>query len=145
LSRDPLATLMRLRRAACDEAQINLVRRLGAETGAGRLAAELDRSIARETEAATDIAGSDAVVEAYAAWLPGARRRLTEARRTLEALQAETARARAELAACRTALESVETLQTQRHQAAQAERQRAWQRDLDDRPHRPRSRNADAG
>jgi flagellar export protein FliJ len=134
--RDPLSTLIRLRRSACEDAQHHVVRCLSAEAQAERAALEVEHSIARETQAASDPSGPDSVVEAFAAWLPGARRRLEEARRTLETLQAETARARAGLSACKTALESVETLQQERRSAARAARERAWQQELDDRPPR---------
>ncbi|GAC1343953.1 MAG: hypothetical protein NVSMB18_20700 [Acetobacteraceae bacterium] len=132
MSRDPLTSLIRLRRAACDDAQRLLVSCLAAENQAQADATEADRIIARETQAATDLGGSDAVVEAFAAWLPSARRRLDDARRVLECLQAETARARAGLTACRTALESVEALQEQRSQITRMAQERHWQNELDD-------------
>jgi len=53
------------------------------------------------------------------------------ARGRLEILQAETARARAGLTVCRTALETVEVLQRQRLQAAREERARRWQAELE--------------
>ncbi len=132
MGRDPLDTLIRLRRTACEDAQRALVRCLAAEHQAEWAAGEEERSIAREIQAASDPSGSDAVVEALAAWLPGARRRLLETRNQWETLQAETARARAGLVACRAALESIERLQQERRQAAEQVLQRRAQIELDD-------------
>lgn len=106
-----LGPLLRVRRKACADAQMALTKCLAAEGRAEWAASEAERNIARETEAASDPNGSDELVEAFAAWLPEARRRLEEARYRLESLQAETARARAGLNACRVALESLEKLQ----------------------------------
>ena len=102
--------LLHARRKACADAQLILTKCLVAEGRAEWAAAEAERNIARETEAASDPSGSDELVEAFAAWLPEARRRLEEARYRLESLQAETARARAGLTACRVALESAEKM-----------------------------------
>lgn len=134
MSRDALATLIRVRRLACDDAQRQLVSALAAEARAQQLAHKVERAIARETEAASDTDSSDAMVEAFGAWLPGARRELEDARRALVSTQAEAMRARAELTASRTALESVEALQKQRHEAARQAAERNLQRELDDRP-----------
>lgn len=134
MSRDPLATLIRVRRLACDDAQRQLVSAIAAEARAQELAHTVERAIARETQAASDCGSSDAMVEAFGAWLPGARRQLQDARRALLSTQAEAVRARAELTASRTALESVEALHGQRHQAARLAAERKFQRELDDRP-----------
>jgi len=133
MPRNPLATLIRLRQRALDDAQRGVVDCLRTEAQAQRLADEADRAIGRETVAASDPDGPDSAVEAFAAWLPGARLRLEEARRELETLQAETARARASVAACRTALESVETLQQQRREEVQKAREHRLQLELEDR------------
>lgn len=134
MARDPLATLIRVRKLACDEAQLRLVDALALEDRAEQMSHRVERSIAQETQAATDVNGSDATVEAFAAWLPGARKQLAEARRTLSDRQAETMRRRAELTACRTALETVETLQRERKEAAQRMIDLVYARDLEDRP-----------
>ena len=133
MPRDPLATLIRLRQRALDEAQRALVGCIAAETQARAAADEAARAIARETEVASCITGSDAVVEAFAAWLPAARERAETARREAESREAETTRARASVAACRTALESVETLQRKRRQEVAHARERRLQLELDDR------------
>lgn len=134
MSRDPIATLIRVRRAACDDAQRSLVSALAAEARAEQVAQQIERGIGREIQAASDPDSSDAVVEAFGAWLQGARRRLEDARSALLSTQAQTTRARAELSASRTALESVEALQQHRRDAARQATQRNLQRELDDRP-----------
>lgn len=133
MPRDPLSTLIRLRQRVLDEAQREVVSCLQVETEAQRLADEADRAIMREMEAASDPSGPDAAVEAFAAWLPGARRRVEEARREWATRQAETTRARANVAACRSALESVQTLQAERREAVAKARDRRQQLELEDR------------
>ena len=132
MARDPLATLIKVRKLACDEAQRRLVDALTIENRAEQAAHRVERAIAQETEAATSIDGSDEMVEAFAAWLPEARRQLASAQQALLDRQAETVRTRVELTACRTALETVETLQRQRREAAQQAVDKLYERDLDD-------------
>lgn len=134
MARDPLATLIKVRKLACDEAQRNLVEALTLEDRAEQLSHRVERTIAQEMQAATDVNGSDAMVEAFAAWLPGARQQLASARQALLDRQAETMRNRAELTACRTALEIVETLQKERKDATQRAIDLVYARDLEDRP-----------
>lgn len=134
MARDPLITLIKVRRLASDEAQRQLVNALNEESRAERIVQETERVIAQEMETASDPNSSDAVVEAFGAWLGGARRQLETARRMLLDRQAETIRVRAELTATRTALESVEALQEQRRQEAQRAQDQRLQRELEDRP-----------
>ena len=134
---DPLATLVKVRKRACDEAQRSLVDALTLEDRAEQANHQIERKIARETEAATDVNGSDAMVEAFAAWLPAARRELAQVQQLLLDRQAETMRCRAELTACRTAQETVELLVAERKAAAQRAIDLIYARDLEDRP--PRS------
>ncbi len=134
MARDPLATLIKVRQLACDESQGKLVETLAFEDKARQACHRLELSVAQETEAATDIHGTDAMVEAFAAWLPEARRQLEAARQVLLDRQAETMRRRAELTACKTALETVETLQKQRKDEARRVIDMVYARDLEDRP-----------
>ena len=134
MARDPLATLIKVRKLACDEAQRRLVEALALEDRAAQISHRVERAIAQETQAATDVNGSDAMVEAFAAWLPGARQQLANARQALMDRQADTMRSRAELTACRTALETVETLQKDRKDAKQRVIELVYARDLEDRP-----------
>ena len=131
---DPLATLVKVRKRACDEAQRSLVVALTLEDRAEQANHQIERKIARETEAATDVNGSDAMVEAFAAWLPAARRELAQVQQVLLDRQAETMRCRAELTACRTAQETVELLVAERKAAAQRAVDLIYTRDLEDRP-----------
>lgn len=133
---DPLTTLVKVRQRARDEAQRALVDALESEDRAEQACHQLERRISQETEAATDVNGSDAMVEAFVAWLPAARRELAHHRQILLNRQAETMRTRAELTACRTALETVETLVSQRKEAARHALDLIYARDLEDRPFR---------
>lgn len=144
MARDPLATLIKVRKLACDEAQRRLVEALASEDRAEQTSQRLERAIAREMQAATDVTSSDAMVEAFAAWLPGARQQLASARQVLMDRQAETMRCRAELTACRTALETVETLQNERQDATRRAIEMVYARDLEVRPLGPEWRNINA-
>lgn len=137
MANNPLTTLVKVRKRACDEAQRSLVSALTHEDRAEQASHSVERKIALETEAATDVNGSDAVVEAFAAWLPAARQQLAYFRQVLLDRQAETMRCRAELTACRTALETVETLVAERMAAIQRAVDLLYARDLEDRPARP--------
>lgn len=134
MPRDGLVTLIKVRRFACDEAMRKLATALADEDKAERGTHEIERTIAEEMAAASHPDGSDAMVEAFGAWLPRARQQLEGARRVLADRQAETVRLRAELTVCRTALESVETLQEQRLVAAKRVIERAQMREIEDRP-----------
>ena len=139
MARDPLATLIKVRQLACDESQGKLVEALGFEDKARQVCHRIELSIAQETEAATEIYGTDAMVEAFAAWLPEARRQLEAAQQVLLDRQAETMRRRAELTACKTALETVEELQKQRKDEARRVIDMVYARDLEDRPFKPQN------
>jgi flagellar export protein FliJ len=132
MQRNTLATLIRLRQRALDDSRRALASRLEVEGAAKQATEHIEHSIAREREAALDPASPDHAVEAFARWLPSARTRLAEAHDKLQLRQAETACARAHLAACRTALESVETLQRERRERVAQVRERRLQRELDD-------------
>ena len=109
MPRDPLDTLARVRRLAHEEALAALARALQVEGVADELAKEAERIIATELTAAGTLDGDDSVVEAFAAWLPGARQRAYVAREACERAQADVARARAVLAMTRSAMEAVAT------------------------------------
>ena len=129
---DALPALARVRRLAQDEALAALTRALDAEAAADAAAKRAEQEIAAETVAAAALEGGDSVVEAFAAWLPGARHRAAQARAACERAGAETARARAVLAMARAAAEAITTLIAERaaHRSA-AEAARA-QLDLED-------------
>lgn len=134
MRRDSLAMLIKVRRRACDDALRKLADVLAQEDRIERDIQGIERTIAEEMAAASSPDGTDAVVEAFGVWLVKAREQLQTKRRLLSDRQSETVRARAELTACRTALESVEALQEQRRAAADRVRETAEARDLEDRP-----------
>ncbi len=127
-----IQTVARLRRIALDDASQALSRALAAETAAAARADEATRQIAEEAVAASSLTGTDAIVEAFGAWLPGARQHATEARETCERAGAEVARLRAVLTASRAAHEAVEALLAQRTEAEAKERDRRSQAELDE-------------
>ena len=138
MPRDTLSTLIKVRRLACDDAMRTLVVALDQESYASQAAHSIERAMAQETETAIDPASPDEIVEAFGRWLPVARRQLDAAQHALQDRQAETTRKRAELTACRTALESVETLHKNRREQLERLRAHKMQRELEDRPARPR-------
>lgn len=132
MRREPLDTVLRLRRHAVDDARRALTDSLVAATAAEMAAHQLQRDIQAETDRAGDVSGDDSMVEAFAAWLPTARQRLDAARSVQERQEAEVARCRAELTASRAAMQAVEGL-IAASRAAQAEaREKVAQRGLDE-------------
>lgn len=132
MKRDPIATVARLRRLARDDARQALSWALAAEATAYAHADDAIRQIADEAAAASNLMADDAVVDAFAAWLPSARRHATETRNACERANAEVARLRAVLTASRTAAEAVETLLAQRAEAQAQHRARRTQAELDE-------------
>ena len=135
---DALLTLLKLRRRTVEEARTALADALRRQDGAetGLLAAE--EAIRTETDRAADPAAGDGVVEMFAAWLPGARRRAADAQDCLDLAVAEAAEARAMLALARAALEAAETLQNQAREAADMAAFRREQEILDEAGRRSR-------
>jgi len=132
MTRDSLATVARLRRLAQDDARQALSLALAHQA---RMAARADsaaRDIVNEAEAAASIHVDDAVVEAFAAWLPVARAHAADTRAECERAEAEVARLRAVLTASRAAMEAVETLMAQRDAVLAQARTRRAEIDLDD-------------
>ena len=127
-----IQTVARLRRLALDDASQALSRALAAETAAAARADDATRQIAEEAAVASSLTGTDATVEAFAAWLPGARQHAAETREACERAGAEVARLRAVLTASRAACEAVDALLAQRTQAEAKERDRRSQAELDE-------------
>jgi len=132
MPRDPLDTLARVRRMAHEEALAALALVLQAEEAADDLAKQAERTIAAETVAAGALDGDDGVVEAFAAWLPGARQRAAQARGACERAQADVSRARAVLAMTRAGVEAVATLLDEQASRRAALAARQEQHALDD-------------
>ncbi len=132
MPRDPLQTVLRLRRIANNEARRAVSDAVAQETLAQRLADMVDDEIARETALACRLEADDAAVEAFGAWLTCARQRAELARNAAERAGAETARARAVLNLARAGLEAAEALLADRQDAASAAQARGEQHALDD-------------
>ncbi len=115
-----------------DEARRELVERVGLASQASADASSAEQAIHDEIERASDPSGEDSLVEALAAWLPGARHRATEARARHDRAEAVVARCRASLAASRTALESIEQLQQDRQAAVEQARTHREQLAMDE-------------
>lgn len=116
-----LSSLLRVRRLALDEARRALAASLGAEAVAEATARDAERAIEAESDAAHVLTADDSTVEAFAAWLPQARRRADLAREAVATAQAETSRARAGLTLARAALASaLQACQAAEHAAAEA-------------------------
>jgi flagellar export protein FliJ len=121
-----LRQLLRQRRLVLDEAIHAFGECLRDETAAAHALQAIEAAIARETEKARELDGSDATVEAFGAWFRRAREELEVSAAALDRAQAETARARAVMAAARTALEAAETLEAaQKAEAKRLAEQRA--------------------
>jgi flagellar export protein FliJ len=127
-----MVTVARLRRRARDEASQGLFRALATEAAADVRAADATRQIADETAAASSLSGDDAMVEAFAAWLPGARQHAVNTRAACDRAGAEVSRMRAVLAVSRAAVEAVETLLSQRAEAMAKDHARREQSELDE-------------
>jgi flagellar biosynthesis chaperone FliJ len=130
--RDPLATVLRLRQHAVEEARRAVAVSLATAGAAADAARAAEQAIEREAELASDPEGDDSLVEAFAAWLPSARHHAAQARAMHERHEAEAARCRASLAACRTALETIESLVAQRESEAAKSQARRMQQALDE-------------
>lgn len=132
MTHDLLETVLRLRQRAVDNSRRGLAASLAAATVADDAARVAEQDIRHETEIASDPAGDDRLVEAFAAWLPAARQRALQARGWHERQEAEVARCRADLAASRTALETIEQLVADRRAQEQEAAARREQQALDE-------------
>jgi DNA-binding IclR family transcriptional regulator len=99
MTRDPLESLLRLRRLTVDQARRGLAECLRAESEATQSVASIEASIARETDVATNLASDDVQVEAYAAWLRRIRPKQQAAHAAQAQAEAATSGGRAVLAA----------------------------------------------
>jgi flagellar export protein FliJ len=135
---DPLKTLMRLRRQAVDEGRRNLATSLDAASAASDAVRRAELAIIKETDRASQPDGSDQLVEAFAAWLPGARTRVAQALALQDRQEAEVARRRAELTACRAALEAIEQLRAARQSVEDEALAKREARQIDEAASRPK-------
>ncbi len=127
-----LHTLLRLRRQAVDAASQEFAACLALEAAATTALREQASRIQEQRRIAEAVTNGDHDVEAFASWYRGARAELDTRIARHERALAETARARAAQILARTALETVETLQAEAHQAAVAASLRQEQHESDD-------------
>lgn len=132
MTRDPLETLLRLRRLAVDQARRGLADCLRIESEAAHAVAEIEAAIEHETEVAANLASDDAEVEAFAAWL----RRIRPKQHAAHAAEAEaelaTAQGRAFLAAARAGVRAAEEMLEEHAAAIREEAEHKAQRDIDE-------------
>lgn len=127
-----LQPLLRLRRLAQDQAKRGLAESLRVECEAEAAVVAIQKDIARETEAATDLAGDDANVEAYGTWLRSVRPKQRAAEAAEVAAEAETAEARAVLAMSRAAVRAVEEILARHAEGENRNAERRAQHVLDE-------------
>jgi hypothetical protein len=134
---DPVDSLRRLRQLAEGEAKRTFALRLAEEEAARRQMAAAEARMTRERDIATDPARGDGAVEAYIAWLPGARREAQAAQAAYERATANVTLARAELTLAHAAAEAVANFLQRRAAAAAAAAARQSQTALDEIAARP--------
>ncbi len=100
---DSLRSLLKIRKTSTEAAKIALSEAISAETKAGAKAAEADRRILDEAEAALSLCADDGAVEVYARWLPRGRREASQARVALGLATQEVTLARTALSMARAA------------------------------------------
>lgn len=132
MKRDPLRTILRVRRATLDAAETAVAEAYGLEQIALARAEKASAALEHEARAATSLAGGDDQVEAFARWLPIGRNTLQQAHDARRDATAELDRVRAFLTLARSSVRAVETLIEQREQEEQLEAQRKEQRVLDE-------------
>jgi hypothetical protein len=120
MSRTPLETLVRLRRLASEDARRAFAACLRAEDETAAALRGAEAAILHEQAAATDLSADDAVVEAFAAWLPQGRQAVARASAAHARAGAATVQARAVVAAARISTEVAERL-VQAQEAARAD------------------------
>lgn len=132
MPRDPLDSLLRLRRLSLEEAMRALATHLAAEAAAEEALACIEAAIALEETAASRLDADDLAVEAFGRWLRrtiGKREAATAAR---ERTAAETGRARAVLGAARAAVAAVEAEIARRTEATRIAGLRGEQAAIDE-------------
>jgi flagellar export protein FliJ len=132
MTRDPLETLLRLRRLAVDQARRGLADCLCVESEAAQAVAEIEAAIGHETDVATNLASDDADVEAFAAWLRRIRPKQHAAHAAEAQAEVATAQGRAVLAAARAAVRAAEQMLEEYEAAAREGAEHKAQREIDE-------------
>jgi flagellar export protein FliJ len=142
MTRDPLEALLRLRRMTVDQARRDVAACLRIESEAAAAVAAIKASIARETEAATNLAAGDAEVEVFGAWLRRIRPMQHAALAAKDAAETAMVRARTVLGAARAAVRAAEDMLEKRAAAAQAAAEHKAQGEIDEAALRSSADNA---
>jgi flagellar biosynthesis chaperone FliJ len=138
MSRTPLETLVRVRRQASEDARRALAECLRAEDKAAAALRSAEAAIVNEQESAADLQADDAMVEAFAAWLPRGRLAVAEASRAHVRAGAATVQARAVASAARATTEAAERLVQAQAEARAEEAAKRSQAALDETAARPK-------
>ena len=137
MKRDPLRTMLRIRKATLDEAQKAVADAYVAERDACARADAATAALEHEMKAAISLVGGDEAVETFARWLPVGRRTLAQARDAQRTTTAELDRARALLGLARAAVAAVESMIEQHQVARHLEEGRREQLLMDEAGRRP--------
>ena len=127
-----LQTLIRVRRHAVDAASLHLSACLETEAASNDAVRAQAADINRQRAAAESATSGDGAVEAFGLWYPPAQDRLRALAARHQRTMEETARARAQLSAARTALEVAETLWREAARARQAKALADAQKQIDE-------------
>lgn len=132
MSRDPLASLLRFRQTAVDEAQKALADAHRVEQEAiAAVRAETD-TLEQEMHVASSLSAGDDAVEAFAKWLPVGRKRISDAHLKQREATMTLDRVRAVLTLARASARAVETLMETRAAEQARGRTRKEQIELDE-------------
>jgi flagellar export protein FliJ len=132
MARDPLGMLRTVRRHAVEQARHALAACLRTETAAADRLHTIDQAAERDRVANRSVTEAHRFIDMFALRLQASATERLAAEAALTAARASAAEARAELVAARTAAESVETLITERADAAETDANRREQHALDD-------------
>jgi flagellar biosynthesis chaperone FliJ len=132
MARDPLRMLRTVRRHAVEQARHALAACLRIETVAADKLRAIDEAAERDRVATRSVVEAHRFIDMFALHLQASATERRTAEVALMAARAAAAEARAALVAVRTAAESVETLITERADAAEADADRDEQHALDD-------------
>lgn len=132
MARDPLQTVLQLRRNDVDAARAALMECESQAQSASQAEKEALATIQSEMQAAAALSADDAVVEAFGAWLPLGRAAVSRASATLARAEDDATQARAVLNLARAAAEAVEKLIEKRDEEVAREALRREQIVLDE-------------
>ncbi len=132
MSEDALATLLRIRRQALDEAKRALAGAMQRQHMQQLRSEAEETRFAQETIIALDLAEGDGAVDAFARWLPTGREAVQQARVAEQEASAELDRARIVLGLANTAHRSVELLTEKRGEELRLNQMRKAQQAMDE-------------